>query len=84
MRPLCFPSKKYVVHIIQTRTLPGHELRRLERAARKEAERQRKEAERQRRAASKGAGKSATGQLKLQWPLIQTSKKKSQEGGEPK
>ncbi|MBS7407136.1 MAG: hypothetical protein KIG15_05765, partial [Coriobacteriales bacterium] len=65
-------------------SMDKNDLRRLERAARKEAERQRKEAERQRRAASKGAGKSATGQLKLQWPLIQTSKKKSQEGGEPK
>ena len=69
-------------------SMDKNDLRRLERdegiPTPRMSERQRKEAERQRRAASKGAGKSATGQLKLQWPLIQTSKKKSQEGGEPK
>ena len=54
-------------------SMDKNDLRRLERAARKEAERARKEQERKKRAASKGA----TGQLKFNWgQLAQTKPKK--------
>ena len=52
-------------------SMDKNDLRRLERAARKEAERQRKEAERQRRAAEKGA----TSQFKLELPKLPGAKK---------
>ena len=53
-------------------SMDKNDLRRLERAARKEAERARKEAERKRRAASKGS----TGQLKFNWAVLSSQRKK--------